>query len=141
MSLENNKENNESNELNRYVKNNKENNEINKLNRYVKNSVDYNSYQSDKGKVKKYISFSNENKMKNNDSVHNGNILGDVSIFCENERDDFQDIDSCDSSVYIDLLEDFEIENPDELSIDFFNDFTLLNIGMHDFIREIYFED
>ena len=74
--------------------------------------------------------------------------------------------DDCD---YLDLLEDFEIEdlesdkycknsrdsnplmklpNPfpendlNELALlGFFNDFTLVDVGLHDFIREVYFEE
>ena len=39
-------------------------------------------------------------------------------------------------------LSDLEDNDLDELAIlGFFNDFTLMDIGIHDLIREVYFED
>ena len=39
-------------------------------------------------------------------------------------------------------LSDFEENDLDEMALlSFFNDFTLMDIGIHDLIREVYFED
>ncbi len=131
MSLENHKEN---------CKDNK------KENIYVKNSVDYSSCDYIKQSVDK--SNGKEDTVEINDYEEIDflndedciNLLDDGFFenlnpyeHCKNPRD-------CDSSL--NLNPPFIEENPDELEmLGFFDYFTLMDIGIHDFIREVYFEE
>ena len=90
-------------------------------NRYVKNSIDYSSCECD----------------EEMDILSNSDCL-DLLDDCIDE-DEIQDNS---------LLEDDEIqstpsiEDLDELAmLGFFREFTLIDMGMDEFIREIYFED
>ena len=113
--------------------------------RYVKNIIDYSFYGHDEESDEK-TGFDGDDEL--NDS----------------EGDGASEISDC-----LDLLDDFEFENinPNECCkhlrgsdsiinfpcpfvedsigelaiLGFFNDFALIDIGMHDFIREVYFEE
>ena len=108
--------------------------------RYVKNIIDYSS-----------------SNHREDDDKRDDDLGGEGEIEFSNDSD------------YLDLLEDFELENIEydeycknsrdsnpliklpcpcpendlnELALlGFFNDFTLIDIGIHDFIREVYFEE
>ena len=97
--------------------------ENNKENIYVKNSVDYS-----KNKKKK------ETKQNPNDL----NEFEDMCILSDSDCLDLLDDCACENEISNDQL----IDDVDELlMLGFFNDFTLIDIGIGDFIREVYFEE
>ena len=146
MSRENIKENNES-----FVSNGMDDVESNES--FVSNERD----NEEKRHVNDMSDYSSCGHLGDNDK-RDDDGLGDVG--------EIEFFDDCD---YLDLLEDFEIEdlesdkycknsrdsnplmklpNPfsendlNELALlGFFNDFTLVDVGLHDFIREVYFEE
>ncbi len=97
--------------------------ENNKENRYVKSSIDYSSYGSEKETEQNpddLNEFDDMCKLSDSDCL---DLLDDCN--CENENSTDQLIDDVDEL----------------LMLGFFNDFTLIDIGIGDFIREIYFEE
>lgn len=97
--------------------------ENNKEKRYVKNSVDYSSYDCGKETEQNpndLIEFDDMCELSDSDCL---DLLDDCS--CENENSSNQFIDDTDEL----------------LMLGFFNNFTLIDIGIGDFIREIYFEE
>ena len=94
-------------------------------NRYVKNSVDYMDYDH-KDEI---------DELTDSDCL---DLLDDIEL--ENLRANELCKNSRDSNPLINLPN--PIEPIDELAIlGFFNEFTLMDIGIGDFIREVYFED
>lgn len=95
------------------------------------------------------MSLENENENKNKNE--NGNIYVKNSVDYSSYGHD-EEIDVMTNSDCLDLLDDCIeedeiqkiplIDDVDELAIlGFFNEFTLVDIGMAGFIREVYFED
>ena len=84
-----------------------------------------------------------ENK---NENRYVKNSIDYGSYDCNEEMDMLSNSDCLD--LLDDCIEDDEIQNDslvedvDELALlGFFNEFTLLDIGIGEFIREVYFED
>ena len=67
--------------------------------------------------------------------------------FKEDKCVDIVDYSSCEHSQLggdgeNEILNDLEENDLNELALlGFFNDFTLIDIGIHEFIREVYFEE
>ena len=82
------------------------------------------------------ISSKEEEDMSDSDCIDLLDDVGegiDPNKYCKHLRD---------SNPIIDLPSPFVRDNISELEIlGFFNDFTLVEMGMHDFIREVYFEE
>ena len=91
------------------------------------------------------INENNENNEKNNKEIYDEKNMG-------NNKEDKYVKNNVDYSSY--ELSQSEGDGEDEILIDhdendlnelallgFFNDFALIDIGIHDLIREIYFED
>lgn len=97
--------------------------ENNKENRYVKNSVDYSSYDCEK------------------ETGQNPDDLDGFDDMCVlNDSDCLDLLDDC--ACENEISTDHSIDDMDELlMLGFFNDFTLIDIGIDDFIREVYFEE
>ena len=94
-----------------------------KENRYVKNSIDYSYYDCEK------------ETEQNSDDL---NEFEDMCILSDSDCLDLLDDCACENEISNDQL----IDDIDELlMLGFFNDFTLIDIGMGDFIREVYFEE
>ena len=133
--------------------------------RYVKNSVDYISYGPVEEDCRKADQEKNDCENVNHEIIECEKTDGLKDNDGLNEFEEFGDIGFQDC---LDLLDDCELgesnlgdscknpkdsnpddfshsfidENPDELAmLGFFKEFTLVDIGLHDFIREIYFED
>lgn len=145
MSLENYKENNE--EEKRYRKEfQKEDKENTKESRYVKNNIDYSSH-----------GYVEQNEEKSSDKGNEDGINDSEEIDFSSDEDCINILDDCifenlnsnentgnlkDSNPLLNLNHPFVEEFPDELEmLGFFNSFTLMELGIHDLIREIYFEE
>ena len=99
----------------------------NKENKYVKNSKDYSSYKF-------------QNEMECDSELSSTSDCLDLLDDFGDELEDFNDKDILDS--FEEFITPFMEENPDELAmLGFFNDFRLVEMGMEDFIREVYFEE
>ena len=92
-----------------------------------------------------------KNKENFEEIIEEDNFESNIEKNIENNEDDRYVKNSVDYSSY--ELSQSECEGEDEILIDhenalnelallgFFNDFALIDIGIHDLIREIYFED
>ena len=80
---------------------------------------------------------SNEKNVKKNGETNGENRYVKNSIdYSSNECSHVESDDGNKSLI------DFEENDLNELALlEFFNDFTLIDIGIHDLIREVYFED
>lgn len=113
------------------------NNERRSENMYTKNSIDYKDYNHGEN---------NHKENNHEDNNHEKYDCGENYCRMENENDGSElnvpdKGDMLTDCECLDLLDDFE-ENLDELEIlAFFNEFTLVDISLGDFIREVYFED
>ena len=68
--------------------------------------------------------------------------LNDSEISKTNDNNSSLKNDGINANSLNEMINPFIEENPDELAmLGFFNDFRLVEMGMGDFIREVYFED
>ncbi|AMK15691.1 hypothetical protein [Methanobrevibacter olleyae] len=120
-----------------------------KESRYLKSNVDYSSHVSP---------LRNDEKNKDENNSDSLDFLDDFELDDLKQNGIVEDLDQngivedldqnglgCDlkdSDPLKNINCQYFNENPDELIIlSFFNDFTLMDIGIGDFIREVYFED
>lgn len=111
-----------------------------KESRYVKNNVDYSSHVS---------LLRNDEKNKDENNSDSLDFLDDFELEDLKQKGIFEDLDQNgiggdlnDSDPLKNINCQYFNENPDELAIlCFFDDFTLMDMGIGDFIREVYFED
>ena len=85
-----------------------------------------------------------ENKKENKKENKNENIYVKNSVDEESEiLSDSDCLDLLDDCIEEDEIQNFPLsDDVDELAIlGFFNEFVLMDIGIGDFIREVYFED
>ncbi len=88
-----------------------------------------------------------ENKKENNEKNNKGNYHEDMYVknsidygSCEPYPSDLSSSSGGDGESEFPI--DLEENDLNELALlGFFNDFALIDIGIHDFIREVYFEE
>ena len=138
MSLENYKENNE--EEKQYRKEfQKEDKENTKESRYVKNNIDYSSHGYVEQNEEKSRDKENEDRINDSEEI---DFSSDEDCIFENLNSNENTGNLKDSNPLLNLNHPFVEEFPDELEmLGFFNSFTLMELGIHDLIREIYFEE
>ena len=139
MSLENHKEN---------CKENRKENKKQKRNedKYVKNSVDYSSYGYSKQNEVKIMSDEMDDEINGSEEIDFSNDEDCINLLEDEFFENLNPNEHCknlrDSNHLLKLNHPFIEENPDELEmLGFFKYFTLRDIGIHDFIREVYFEE
>jgi len=135
MSLENHKENCKEN------KKQKRNED-----KYVKNSVDYSSYGYSKQNEVKIMSDEMDDEINGSEEIDFSNDEDCINLLEDEFFENLNPNEHCknlrDSNHLLKLNHPFIEENPDELEmLGFFKYFTLRDIGIHDFIREVYFEE
>jgi hypothetical protein len=108
--------------------------------RYVKNIIDYSSSNHREDDDKRDDDLGGEGEIEFSNDSDYLDLLEDFELenieydeYCKNSRD---------SNPLIKLPCPFPENDLNELALlGFFNDFTLIDIGIHDFIREVYFEE